>query len=320
MSIHNSSSGDSPIAEASGKPLSGNSAIAAIITIFSMLTTNCEVNATTAVLPERCASSMKTATHSQTPNIAAAASTWTNLTAKMTSGIRSASPPPERGRCEGTNSKWNFVVHIAAAAAAGHGCRRDLARRAGRAEFAGIICIAATARRTAAGAVEQCQLATETLQHHFGRVAVLTGLVLPFARLQRAFDENLRTLLEILLGDPAQILIEDDNAVPFGFFAPLAGRLVFPGFRSGETQIRNRASVLGATNFRIRAQIADQDHLVDASRHDTLRCSRLSANFSKTTLVPGQDPARTQGWIDGVIHTRTRGAGHPTPMFFFCSK
>src|SRR5580658_580337 len=87
MSIHNSASGDSPIADASGNPLSGNTAIAATIIIFSTLTTNCEVKATTDVLPERCASSMKHARQSHVPNIAAAASTCTNLMVKMRSSM-----------------------------------------------------------------------------------------------------------------------------------------------------------------------------------------------------------------------------------------
>jgi len=49
---------------------------------------------------------------------------------------------------------------------------------------------ATTARAGAAGPVEQRQLAAKTLQHHFGRVAVLARLILPFARLQRTLDEN----------------------------------------------------------------------------------------------------------------------------------
>src|SRR5580698_780298 len=169
----------------------------------------------------------------------------------------------------------NLVVHFAApaATAARAGRRRDLARRSGRTEFAaGVIGaeIAATTARAgaAAGPVEQRKLAAKALQHHFGRVAVLARLILPFARLQRALDENLRALLEILLGDPAQILIEDDDAMPLGLFLALARGLVLPGFRGGKPQIRHRPAVLGATNFRIGAQIADQDHLVDASRHD----------------------------------------------------
>src|ERR1700733_2820688 len=181
------------------------------------------------------------------------------------------------GRNDERPSERNLVVHIAAAHRSGHGSsarrRRDLAGRARRAEIAaaGFVHVAAAASARAPRAIEQRQLAAKVLQHDFGGIAVLTGLILPFARLQRALDVNLRALLEILLGDPAQVFIEDDDAMPFGFFAPLAGTLVLPGFRSGEPQICDRPPVLGATDFGIGAQIADQDHLVDASRHATLR-------------------------------------------------
>jgi hypothetical protein len=40
------------------------------------------------------------------------------------------------------------------------------------------------------------------------------------------------------------------------------------------TQIRGWPAILGATNFRIRTEIADDDHLVDATCHDTLRVTR----------------------------------------------
>jgi hypothetical protein len=33
------------------------------------------------------------------------------------------------------------------------------------------------------GAIEQRELAAEALQHHFGRIAVLAGLILPLARM-----------------------------------------------------------------------------------------------------------------------------------------
>ena len=46
-----------------------------------------------------------------------------------------------------------------------------------------------------AGAIEQRKLTAEALQHHFGRIAVLAGLILPFARLQLPLDENLDPFL-----------------------------------------------------------------------------------------------------------------------------
>src|SRR5581483_2125216 len=114
----------------------------------------------------------------------------------------------------------------------------------------------------------------EALQHHLGRIFVLAGLILPFARLQRAFEVNLRALLQILLGDAAEALVEDHNAVPLGLLAALAGILVFPALRRCDAQIGDRTAVLRAADLRIRAEISDQDHFVDATRHDALRTSR----------------------------------------------
>src|SRR5664279_659802 len=164
----------------------------------------------------------------------------------------------------------NLVVHVPGLAGAGQR-RLAFARRARSGTWAaGTEVIAAVGTRAAAAAgIEHGELRIEALQHHFGRVAVVAVLVLPFARLQRAFQVNLRALLEILLDDLAQALVEDHHPVPLGFFLALAGGLVAPAFRGGHPQIRDRTAVLGAANFRIRTEIADEDHLVDATCHDT---------------------------------------------------
>jgi hypothetical protein len=56
--------------------------------------------------------------------------------------------------------------------------------------------------------------------------------------------------------------------VPFGLLTPLAGVLVAPAFRGRHRQVGDRTTVLGAPDFRVRAQIADENDLVDATRHD----------------------------------------------------
>src|SRR5690606_6143233 len=61
---------------------------------------------------------------------------------------------------------------------------------------------------TLATAVEQHHGGVEVLQHHFGGVLVLPGLVLPLPGLQLAFDVNLGTLAQILLGNARQALRE----------------------------------------------------------------------------------------------------------------
>src|SRR5664279_2503996 len=104
-----------------------------------------------------------------------------------------------------SSSKRNLVVHVARLARAGQR-RLALARHA---RAAGAEVIAAVGTGAAAAGIEHGELRIEALQNHFGRVAVVAVLVLPFARLQRAFQVNLRALLEILLDDLAQALVED---------------------------------------------------------------------------------------------------------------
>jgi hypothetical protein len=45
--------------------------------------------------------------------------------------------------------------------------------------------------------------------------------------------------------------------MPLGFLFALAGRLVAPGFRGRDREIRDRAAVLRAANVGIAAQVAD---------------------------------------------------------------
>src|SRR4249919_2164219 len=171
------------------------------------------------------------------------------------------------------SSERNLVVHVVALAA-GTGHRRLAfawrGGRAGRAE------VATVGPCSAAGAIEHRQRRVEALQHDLGRIAVLAVFVLPFARLQRAFEVNLRAFLEVLLGDLGETLAEDHDAMPFGLLAPLAGRLVAPGLRGRHPQIDDRAAVLGAADLGVGAQIADQNDLVDAACHRSLHTLSVS--------------------------------------------
>src|SRR5689334_2358723 len=54
---------------------------------------------------------------------------------------------------------------------------------------------------TITAAIEHGEVRVEPLQHDFGRVLVLAGLILPLAGLQLAFDVNLGPLAQVLLGD-----------------------------------------------------------------------------------------------------------------------
>src|SRR3546814_1396972 len=95
--------------------------------------------------------------------------------------------------------------------------------------------VAATTTATAT-AVEQHHFAPEALQHDLGRILVLALLVGPFAGLELAFQIDLRSFAQILLGDAAQIFIEDHDPVPFGALLPLAG-LVLPRLEIGRAHV-----------------------------------------------------------------------------------
>src|SRR5206468_837921 len=138
----------------------------------------------------------------------------------------------------------------------------------------------AAAAATAVAAVEQHQLAPEPLKHDLGRIAVVTRLVGPFAGLDLAFEIDLRPLAQIILGHPAEVLVEDHHLVPFGALLSLAV-LALPALGSGDAQVDHLAAVVERTGLGIRSQIADQDHLIHASHVDLL-ISRSSYQPSAT--------------------------------------
>src|SRR4051794_24001836 len=170
---------------------------------------------------------------------------------------------------ERDRSERDIVVHVAVAAtaASGNGTARCAADRTGGAEIAARLVAEAAASPTAATTVQHRQGRVEALQHDFGRVLLDAALVGPFAGLERTLDVNLGALLQILFGDLAEPFIEDHDAVPLRLFLALAGRLVAPRLRGGDAQIGDRPPVLGAADFRILAEISNQNDLVDASRH-----------------------------------------------------
>src|SRR6266567_4182899 len=179
-------------------------------------------------------------------------------------------------RCARSSARWttaaserNLVVEVVALGARHR--RLALARRgrSRRAEIAGLTGIGpGSAAPAGSSAIEHGELRVEALQHHLGRIAVLALRVLPFAGLQLALEIDLGTLLEILLGDPAKPLVEDHDPMPLGPLPAFAGRLVAPAVGRRPAQVRHRPAVLGAADFRIRSEIADQDHLVHATRHE----------------------------------------------------
>src|SRR3546814_21184908 len=75
------------------------------------------------------------------------------------------------------------------------------------------------------------------------------------------------SLAQILLGHLAELLLEDDDAVPFGALAPLSRVAVAPGFRGGERQVGDLGAVLGAADLWTAPQVAHQDDFVHTARH-----------------------------------------------------
>ena len=128
------------------------------------------------------------------------------------------------------------------------------------------------------------------LQHDLGGVAVIAVAVLPFAGLELAFEIDLGALAQILLGDLAQALVEDRDIVPFGLFAPLAGVLVAPAFAGGDAQVGDRAAVLHVADFRVGAEIADQNDLVDGTGHDASSFVAARAQCNRSAGVSARRP------------------------------
>src|SRR5262249_8018723 len=110
--------------------------------------------------------------------------------------------------------------------------------------------------------------------------------------------------------------------MPFGLLAAFPGRLVAPGIGCCEPQIGDWPTILSATDFRIGAQIADQNDLVHASCHrpTPLAACIISASGARiappagsrnprfTTLVPCQQSATAKL----VFHTRSSFIGAET--------
>src|SRR5690348_3954119 len=102
--------------------------------------------------------------------------------------------------------------------------------------------------------------------NHVGGVALDPVLVGVLVGAQRALHVHLTPFLQVLardFGEPAKKL----DAMPFGAFLPLAGLLVLPTVRGGDPDGAHRRAGRAVARFRVRAQIADQDDLVDAACH-----------------------------------------------------
>src|SRR5262249_33295656 len=165
---------------------------------------------------------------------------------------------------------------------------------------------------------EQNEFRIEDLQHDLGRVFVLARLVLPFARLQRTLEVDLRALAQVLFGDLGEPLVEDRHARPLCPLPALAGRLVAPGFRRRHAQLGDRAAVLRVLDLGILAEIADEDHAVNRAAHVrllgassverttfhfrprrsmTMSSSSRAASSRRETLITFRQPSAPPSWL-----------------------
>jgi len=90
-----------------------------------------------------------------------------------------------------------------------------------------------------------------------GAVAVGTGLVLPLAGAQRAFDEDLRAFREEFPDDLAEALAEDHDAVPFGPLLAFTAAAILPALAGGDAQRDDTPAILHDAHFGVIAQVAD---------------------------------------------------------------
>src|SRR5262249_820969 len=124
---------------------------------------------------------------------------------------------------------------------------------------------AAAAATTAA--TEHLHVVTDDL----GRIALVALLVLPLARAQAALDVHLRALAQVL-GRNLRQAPEECDPVPLGALLLLPALLGAPALARGDAQVRDRGARGHGARLRVRAQIADENDLVDAAGHvDVLR-------------------------------------------------
>src|SRR6185312_10366478 len=179
--------------------------------------------------------------------------------------------PRRMNQRNGTASERDVVVEVTG----GRGAWRLCATAAALAEAtatptphaaatAGTALTAACAATSAAA--EHLHLATDDL----GRVAVTAFLVLPLAGAQAALDVHLRALAQVLRGDLAQAA-EQGHRVPLGALLVFAGLLVLPVLGRRQAKVRHGHARGHGPRLRVRTQVSDQNHLVDAARHGCRR-------------------------------------------------
>src|SRR5215831_5946397 len=159
-------------------------------------------------------------------------------------------------------SERNIVVHVVELAG---GLLRRLALARGDRRL--VVASAARSRVAHPGAAAEH---LHALGDDLGRVTLLAFLVLPLARAQRAFDVDLRALLQVLardLGEP----VEEHHAVPLCALLLLPARLVLPLVGGCDGDVGDRSAFGSVAGFRITSEVAYDDDLVDRCHCSILR-------------------------------------------------
>src|SRR5690606_147777 len=110
-------------------------------------------------------------------------------------------------------------------------------------------------------------------------------------------------------------------------FLALAALLVAPALRGGHAQIDDRIARIEPAHFRVLAQIADQNHLVDAASHRrppvSFACSMVEASagqpttdlsmFYPPTREIGKESINAEGCLDWGNGLSGRADNAPAP-------
>ena len=170
------------------------------------------------------------------------------------------------------------------------------------------VVVAAAASRLRRRLPRRCAVAASAEHPEIGgddfkTSALLAFFVLPFAGLNAAFDEEQRTLFQILLGDFG-LFAPNDNFVPLGALLAFAVA-VFIGFVCGDGKIRDGLAAAGVTGFGVAAQAADENDFVNG-------------HFGGVLLTVGQD--NTRGNKREMTGCARVGRFFATKIWFGCSE
>lgn len=108
-------------------------------------------------------------------------------------------------------------------------------------------------------------LAVKIIADHFRGVSVLSGLILPLARLKPATDKQPVAFLEILLDESDLAACYLDGS-PEGAFL-LVPIPVFPCIGASERQVHDLVTILECADFRVFSKIADAAPFIECVCH-----------------------------------------------------